>query len=140
MEYTPEPWYLFNTNNTTAIKEKDIVRGPEVVAWMGFDRSERTRKEHVANARRIVACVNACAGIPTETLEADSKTLAYVLTNIHHEILKVEQQRDMLLEALKVNEEHIRNGAELVFGAAKQMIIFRCDEIRAIIKQVESQI
>jgi hypothetical protein len=29
--------------------------------------------ENVANARRIVACVNACAGIPTEALEHASK-------------------------------------------------------------------
>ena len=49
------------------------------------------------NARRIVACVNACAGIDTELLEiiADNdKTLAGVIAN-------VEKQRDELLAELE---------------------------------------
>lgn len=32
-----------------------------------------SHEEIEANARRIVACVNACAGVPTEALEAFAK-------------------------------------------------------------------
>ena len=42
-----------------------------------------------ANARRIVACVNACAGIETETLERLSH--CGVLTPLHHMLM---QERD----------------------------------------------
>lgn len=35
-----------------------------------------------ANAARIVACVNACAGIPTEALEAQN--MLSLLDDIHH--------------------------------------------------------
>jgi len=49
------------------------------------------------DARRIVACVNACAGIDTELLEIiedNDKTLAGVIAN-------VEKQRDELLAAFQ---------------------------------------
>lgn len=57
-----------------------------------------------ANARRIVACVNACAGIDTELLEiiADNdKTLAGV-------IAELEKQRDTLLAAVKLCVPELR--------------------------------
>ncbi len=75
-DHTPEPWLA------TAVKDKHSDLGPafwlidavpqpnqetavaELCAKPG-DRSE-------ANAKRIVACVNACAGIPTEQLKAGS--------------------------------------------------------------------
>lgn len=45
-----------------------------------------------ANARRIVACVNACSGIPTECLEFGPEAVAPA---------SVLQQRDQLLAALE---------------------------------------
>lgn len=53
----------------------------------------------VANARRIVACVNACAGISTENLE-DNKPIIE-LANDYNAVLK---QRNELLAVV----EHIR--------------------------------
>ena len=54
--------------------------------------NDATAKE---NARRIVACVNACEGISTENLE-DNKPIIE-LANDYNAVLK---QRDMLLDVL----------------------------------------
>ena len=64
--HTPEPWktdeleiFIFgNDGNLTA------------TPFMCAGRPSETAN---ANARRIVACVNACAGIPTEDLEKVNK-------------------------------------------------------------------
>ena len=59
-KHSPEPWY----------------QDPEDCAWLGgasvFSEKGPVRLCEVseADARRIVACVNACAGLPTEALEA----------------------------------------------------------------------
>ena len=50
---------------------------------------------HEANARRIVACVNACEGISTDNLE-DNRAVAW-LAQRYNEVV---QQRDELLKAL----------------------------------------
>lgn len=49
-----------------------------------------------ANARRIVACWNACHGLPTDELE--QKGLASAFGN---QLLQVEKQRDVLIELLR---------------------------------------
>ncbi|MEA9440033.1 hypothetical protein VCX45_04850 [Aeromonas caviae] len=49
-----------------------------------------------ANARRIVACWNACLGLPTDELE--QRGLASAFGN---QLLQVEKQRDVLLELLR---------------------------------------
>lgn len=82
-DHTPEPWH-----SECATVSKDIGDHRYEVAICA-DWSEET----FANARRIVACVNACAGIETELLEIiqdNDKTLAEVIAN-------VEKQRDELL-------------------------------------------
>lgn len=53
-----------------------------------------------ANARRIVACVNACKGVSTEWLEAN-KSIVVLGAPIADRFRAVEQQRDELLAALK---------------------------------------
>jgi hypothetical protein len=55
-----------------------------------------------ANARRIVACVNACAGLPTTYLEQTSMLgLSKSYHAQHEEWGALNQQRDELLSALK---------------------------------------
>lgn len=58
------------------------------------------REVTIANAHRIVACVNACAGIPTETLECPGGNIAKVAGSL----LK---QRNKLLAALEEAEKHM---------------------------------
>ena len=89
-KHTPEPWFSqYDDNGFYEI-------GSESVSLrLAFTYGEGDTDE--ANARRITACVNACAGIDTELLEiiADNdKTLAGVIAN-------VEKQRDELLAALE---------------------------------------
>jgi hypothetical protein len=65
------------------------------------DRNEETgvrgkdRNNSIANARRIVACVNALDGVSTEHLEQ------YGLPDFAQKISDLAQQRDELLHALK---------------------------------------
>ncbi|MDM5117230.1 hypothetical protein [Aeromonas hydrophila] len=48
------------------------------------------------NARRIVACVNACRGLPTDELEQKG-----VVAAVGTQLLELESQRDELLAALE---------------------------------------
>lgn len=63
-KYSPEPWRaLLNGSGPHSIATSASV----VVSFCnGIAKAE--------DARRIVACVNACAGIPTEALEAHTLT------------------------------------------------------------------
>lgn len=65
--HTPEPWSCGGGIPTNIWSEAS--RGIRI-ARTDFDGDEQ-HPEAIANARRIVACVNACAGIETESLEAD---------------------------------------------------------------------
>jgi len=54
------------------------------------------------NARRIVACVNACAGVPTEVVEkyTHETALRVALVTQRDEIRQLEQRNAELVEAL----------------------------------------
>ena len=81
MQHTPWPWRLHPCIPVTIESEDPYGHGPMRVADMrgwghltgigtcNFD-NELAFAIQCANARRIVACVNACEGIPTEALEA----------------------------------------------------------------------
>jgi hypothetical protein len=56
-EYTPEPWTVFDDDR--------IGNGDEAIASCKTYFNQRDKE----NARRIVSCVNACAGIDNGTLE-----------------------------------------------------------------------
>lgn len=77
-EYTQEPWY-------------DDKRGHGVIT----DVLRRTiaTANRPEDSRRIVACVNACAGIPTAEIERKGIPL-YMYERLI-------QQRDKLMEAMK---------------------------------------
>lgn len=82
----PEPWMVSEDFVST--------QGDTVIAHCHtVDRYNLDGKE---NARRIVACVNACVGIPTENLE--EKT---VVVSHDYNLANIKQQRDELLAALK---------------------------------------
>jgi hypothetical protein len=69
-EHTKEPWRWAETpdQETTFITAKDV---PWIADICG-DWPEPAR----SNARRIVACVNACAGLSTEALESGALKIA----------------------------------------------------------------
>lgn len=77
MEHTPEPWKLFTEMNSATIKrttwheDDPSIGDTSYVAKLNDNWicDEHGGSAH-ANGRRIVASVNACAGIPTEALES----------------------------------------------------------------------
>ena len=73
-EHTPEPWIIRRgdwstraTLITTAKRRRNKTVPIAEVDTDGFNKE--FGDEQKANARRIVACVNACAAIPTDELE-----------------------------------------------------------------------
>ena len=65
--------------------------GRYITEMVSFHEDQRTEDQVMEDSRRIVACVNACAGIPTDVLQIGSKLI--------HDFEKVKQQRDELLYA-----------------------------------------
>lgn len=86
-EHTKEPWHTGKNHNA-----ERFIYGED--GW-AIAECVQTKDKMFANARRIVACVNACKGISTEKLEGPG-----MLVNIpdDHNIIK---QRDELLINLK---------------------------------------
>lgn len=85
MSYTPEPWKTYN-DGTDICDDMRHVAGCETKA----------------DAIRITACVNACAGISTENLEENLPVKE--LARRYNETIK---QRDELLNALELAAETI---------------------------------
>lgn len=117
-EHTPEPWglgvdmetimtdYRDETGNMT---DENWIRGghPKIIAKASL-KSWLSVEEAVANSRRIIACVNACAGFETEDLEdyiqtngnTPLLTAIEVVDNQSAKIQELEKQRDELGEVL----------------------------------------
>lgn len=129
MSHTKEPWTLETVGDkckhfcpakdgmsilTVALEYNDIDQDP---TYFGAVYSQD-------DARRIVACVNACAGIDNETLDMPG-TLA--------DLIKYQEaQRDDLLEALKVLVREYYN------NSSRANIINALIKARAAIEKVES--
>ena len=94
-KHTPEPWVMSTKANGNWWH---ISAGNQAIAAVhaaSKKRNEPYASMFEANARRIIACVNACAGLPTEQLE--SSPLGGVLNGVAGLIA----QRDELLAALE---------------------------------------
>ncbi|MDM5132948.1 hypothetical protein OB962_18415 [Aeromonas piscicola] len=91
-KHTSEPWFI---DGQCAAAESDQVNN-------GFYTAICKGPDGEANARRIVACVNACRGLPTDELELNG-----LVSAVGNQLLDVEQHRDELLEALKEAVETI---------------------------------
>jgi len=104
-EHTKEPWRIGRFTGPASYEEArelcgamDVVAdtddGPYVLASCNINFPNDAR----ANARRIVACVNACAGIPTGMLEAAGQSAVIALRQVDELVA----ERNALLAALKV--------------------------------------
>ena len=108
-KHTPEPWKISHDDSTeewsivtnqqgSIIANVNEETGPELV---GSDPVMR-KMPGLENARRIVACVNACSGIRTEALEYRAHML-----NAHDDtIAELKRQRDELLGLVKAVSYH----------------------------------
>ena len=83
-EHTKEPWYVFSHYGDPEIRTKE---GDKLVAAL--------LPSKLADARRIVACVNACRGASTEVLESG------VVHDWSLLMTELEKQRDQLLATLQ---------------------------------------
>jgi hypothetical protein len=57
--HTPGPWNLFCKNGVISVFAKD----GDVVSWLGFDDSNRSKEEHEANARLVTASPDMVAAL-----------------------------------------------------------------------------
>jgi hypothetical protein len=64
-EHTKEPWIL----GTKGMEKGKILAHIDGDLWVIADTNTNLPDAGKADARRIVACVNRCAGIPTDILE-----------------------------------------------------------------------
>lgn len=92
-KHTPEPWVIWNGGDGIMMYgAREPKRGGVALMCCNELVSGRTA---IANSRRIVACVNACRGLPTDELEQKGLVAA-----VGTQLLDVERQRDELLTAL----------------------------------------
>ena len=80
--HTPEPWNLSSNSPTTVISQQSHASGATVSVHVAdCQPGNYASREHLPNAARIVACVNACAGIenPELTLRSFRNELEAIL-------------------------------------------------------------
>lgn len=101
MNHTQEPWVVTGRVESGMLKGDILIEDPhgECIAhvYEGGVSDE-------GDARRIVACVNACEGIDDELLEIlqdNDKTLKGLITNL-------EAQRDELLKLAEIGADRLR--------------------------------
>ena len=118
-EHTKEPRFEVETESDVIEITNDERNGAIVpIAEVSTGFNGQIGIEQEANARRIVACVNACEGIPTGVLEKQGMV---PIEQVTHDI---EQQRDKLLAALKeclpyISEDREYNNAVAVIAEVK---------------------
>lgn len=95
MSHTPEPWSVAEESFDNDGIHESVIRGLDgraaIAVTLEFGANNPGMRE--ANARRIVACVNACEGISTELLECPGGNVAKVAGRLM-------KQRDNLLAVL----------------------------------------
>lgn len=104
MEHTPEPW-VAGTGEYNGVGHYMAVNNDEskAVALTGIIGKEDAEKSK-ANARRIVACVNACEGLPNELLEGPDYNIKAELDTLDDQIagrLKAEEEAEIAIKAGK---------------------------------------
>ena len=102
MSHTKEPWRIGRFAGPASyevvretVGATDIVVDTETGVYVLAQCNNNFPEDAKANARRIVACVNACAGISTENLEDNIPVKELALR--YNETIR---QRDELLAAL----------------------------------------
>jgi methyl coenzyme M reductase subunit C-like uncharacterized protein (methanogenesis marker protein 7) len=99
--HTPEPW-ICNEN-----EYDDYIWGSnrEMIAE---SRGTGAGLPQEANRRRIVACVNACNGLPNELLEAEGYTIKVAIEEFIRRIREVELENKELRRMLLRNQGLIK--------------------------------
>lgn len=103
--HTQEPWMVDPDNRPGYEWNNHIVSATDTNQTICFMTHDNTAEniEGEANARRIVACVNACKGIKTESLEME--VLSWITDETGENPLQ--RERDELLEARRACGERL---------------------------------
>lgn len=110
--HTKEPWEIRHVNNQPFIAAKPYEGHPYFNRTSTIEvMSDEDYPTKEADARRIVACVNACAGLPQGALDGGwtargMSEYAIALEQRRDELIA---QRDELLAALKAAKETLAN-------------------------------
>lgn len=96
MSHTKEPWSAstFTYFPARIAGHRNDGESTFIADCASHEGASGANEEDKANTRRIIACVNACAGIGTEYLEKFGGTT-------FNDFKRVKRQRDELLAALK---------------------------------------
>ena len=92
--HTPESWRVGRPGTVVSDTPVPGMGGSDAVEYYGGHLIGESITE--ANARRIVACVNACRGLGTDELEQHG-----LVSAVGYELIELTKQRDELLEAAK---------------------------------------
>lgn len=107
-KHTPEPWFYHCQGFSTVYIEARIGGGMlQEIAACGPCQDGTEQQDE--NARRIVACVNACAGVDTDLLEAGELDKPTMLVIQENKDLK--HRCDELLAALEIASASLNDAA-----------------------------
>lgn len=118
MSHSPEPWEYHpclighESNRYNPIVKSLAGEGHYIArlfsekAMTGLASNAPPHEEADANAYRIVACVNACAGIPTDELPRIGK---YVVLQFIHRLSLIAVNEVKLHEVLGITEDAMQN-------------------------------
>jgi len=129
-KYRETPWILDHEDDHDATWLPITNAAGRTIALVVNDDTKRPLKMHEreteANARRIVACVNACEGIATDQLEAYAEKVGKLLSraNMHDELLEALEDLARLAEAamLRANYDGGEYDIEGELAAARAAI------------------
>lgn len=111
-QHTQEPWHIFEGTVQSDTN------------WTICDARTKLKNAD-ANARRIVACVNACAGIPTERLESCRVVLMSVdaekLTEIAKQRDALQDKIDDLLDSVEYMRDTFNRSAQHALDEARKI-------------------
>ena len=86
LQYTEEPWFTAYRENGAGMYSQDVFDsdGNKILemSWYPVKIGNKTYTNREENARRVVACVNACKGISTENLESHKYTLIRIIPEV----------------------------------------------------------
>ncbi|MBS1170123.1 MAG: hypothetical protein H6R01_1041 [Burkholderiaceae bacterium] len=127
-KHTPTPWRVAEDAFDNDGMPESVIRGLDdraaIAVTLDFGENNPSMRE--ANARRIVACVNACAGKTDEEV----RQLPEVLRGYHNALENVAQQRDELLLVMTRAAAKLESDGD-EWGAA--------DELRKAIASVKGE-
>ena len=102
-KHTPEPWHLCEVENETGRIKHLVPVDAEKMSLLTIVENDQATFAAIYNdddARRIVACVNACVGIPTDELETAGRLAAAEESTLR----SIQRQRDSFKYAAEYNK------------------------------------